>query len=341
MTLCPVYHRSTMVFSARFLCAVGLFWSTCCFGQSILSLSSASADPGGPVTLNISLDTAYPGRSAGLQWTLNSPPGEVASFTTVAGPAAASAQKSLYCANQTCLLAGINSTPLSNGVVATVTLTLSPTASGDLVVQLANPVEALLDGTGGSIMAANGIINVAAISVAIIPPTTDLYGAQSLQLSATVTGTTTSNVSWTMNPEVGSLSSRGLYTAPAIIMSPQIVTVTAISVADPIKSGSAVVNLLPPVAVTLSPSSIALEPWQITQFTANVSNTSNSALIWSLEPALGTISNGKYNAPTRIRSPQEVTVTVTSVADRTKSATAVITLVPFQLRHNRKFPARK
>jgi Bacterial Ig-like domain (group 2) len=329
-----------MLVGARFLYVLALLCSSCCFGQSVLSLSSASGEPGGPVTLNISFDTAYPGKSAALQWTLNSPAGEVASFNVVAGPAAESAQKSLYCVDQTCLLAGINSYPLGNGVIATVTLNLSSTATGNLVVQLSNPVEALLDGTGGSIMAANGIVNVAGLSVTVAPAFASLYGAQSLQLSATVTGTSDSNVTWTINPQMGTLSSSGLYTAPPTISAPQTILVTATSTANPTESGSVDLYLLPPVAVTLSPSTITLEPWQKLQFTANVGNASNSAVTWSLNPVLGSISNGEYTAPRSITKPQSVTVTATSVVDPTQTATAVITLVPFPLRGHRKFPPR-
>jgi len=311
--------------------ALQLIFGSCCFGQSVLSLSSASGQPGEPVTLNISFDTTYPGKAAALQWTLNSPSSEVASFNAVAGPAAASAQKSLYCANQTCLLAGINSNTLSTGVVAIVTLNLSPTASGNLVIELSNPVEALVNGSDGSITSTNGIVNVGAIAVAIKPSAGSLSAAQSLQLSATVAGTTNSNVTWTINPQVGALSSSGVYTAPALILTPQIVTVTATSAADPSAADSADVDLLP-VALTVSPSTISLQPWQTTQFTAQVSNTSNSAVVWSISPALGSISDGKYSAPRRIRKPESVTVTATSVADSTKSASAVIKLVPFPLR---------
>ncbi len=324
----------------RLFCAVGLLWAGCCFGQSILSLSSASGEPGALVRLNISLITAYPGSSAGLQWTLNSPAGGVAAFSTATGPAAASAQKSLYCANQTCLLAGVNSTPLSSGVVATVTLTLSPTATGNLVVQLSNPVEVLLDGTAGSITAVNGIVSVAAAGVTIAAGSTTLYGAQSLQLSATITGASNAGAIWTMNPQVGALSSSGLYTAPATIAMPQTIVVTATSVADPAKSASVDVYLLPPVAVTLIPSTVSLEPRKITQFTASVRNASNGTVVWSLSPNLGAISNGEYIAPSSIRTPQAVTVTATSVADPTKTGTATIELVPFPLRSPRRFPPR-
>ena len=232
-------------------------------------MSSASGAPGGQVTLNLTLNTAYPGTSQGLEWTLNSPSPEIASVTTTAGPAAVAAQKSLYCANQTCLLAGLNSSPLSDGVVATVTLTLSAAATGNLVVQVSNPVEALLDGTGGSITSANGIVSMEAISVTVTPTGASLHGAQSLQFSATVAGSMNPSVTWTMTPMIGALSSTGLYTAPQNISGNQTVILTATSVADPTKSASVTITLLPAVVVSVTPTAASLR--------ASLSNSVRSA----------------------------------------------------------------
>ena len=254
--------------------------------------------------MNLTLNTAYPGSSEGLEWTLNSPSPEVASVTTTAGPAAVAAQKSLYCANQTCLLAGLNSSPLSDGVVATVTLTLSAAATGNLVVQVSNPVEALLDGTGGSITSANGMVSVDAISVTVTPTGASLHGAQSLQFSATVAGSANPNVTWTMTPMIGVLSSSGLYTAPQNILGSQTVVVTATSVADPTKSASVTITLLPAVVVSVTPAAASLGASQTQQFTASVNNTSNTVVIWSLLPAIGTLSNGLYTAAASIPTAQ-------------------------------------
>jgi subtilase family serine protease len=91
-----------------------------------------------------------------------------------------------------------------------------------------------------------------------------------------------------------------------------------------------------PVSVTVSPSTASLWPndttddWpsSIQAFTATVSNTSNTAVTWSISPSEGSIdSSGAYTAPTvaaGLTSP--VTVTATSQADSTKTATATITL---------------
>lgn len=310
----------------RLISALVLFCWSSCFGQSVLSVSSASGTPGGQVSLNLSINTAYSGSSAGLQWTLNAPGPEVTSFTTIAGPAAVAAQKSLYCANQICLLAGSNSNPLSDGVIATVTFTLSPEATGNLAVQLSNPVEALLDGTGGSITAANGVISIVAISVTATPTAATLQSGQSIQLSAAVAGSTNSNVTWSMAPMVGSLSSSGLYTAPSTIAGTQTVVVTATSIADPTKSAGVTITLVP-VSVILSPSSASLSAAQTQQFTAAVSNTGNEGVTWSLSPAVGTISNGLYTAPVSIPSNQTVSVIASSVVDPTKVAVATVTLI--------------
>jgi uncharacterized protein (DUF1800 family) len=65
------------------------------------------------------------------------------------------------------------------------------------------------------------------------------------QLSATVTNSTSSTVTWEVNgivggsSSVGTISTTGLYTPPAAIPSPSTVTITAITVTNPSVSGSA------------------------------------------------------------------------------------------------------
>jgi|SRR5579871_233169 len=84
-----------------------------------------------------------------------------------------------------------------------------------------------------------------------------------------------------------------------------------------------------PVSVTITPGSSSLTASQGAQFYATVANTSNTAVTWSLSPAVGTLySGGYYAAPSSITNTQAVTVTATSVADPTKSASAVVTLNP-------------
>jgi subtilase family serine protease len=109
-------------------------------------------------------------------------------------------------------------------------------------------------------------------------------------------------------------------------------------------------NSTPPIAVSVSlasGSSASVFPndtadgWpaQTAQFTATVTNTSNTAVTWSLTSSTsctvtpspcGTISaTGLYTAPTVAAGlPTSVTVTATSVADTTKSGSATETITP-------------
>jgi Putative Ig domain len=78
------------------------------------------------------------------------------------------------------------------------------------------------------------------------------------------------------------------------------------------------------VVVTLTPATATVPAAGTAQFTALVSNTSNVAVTWSASP--GTISSaGLYQAPT-VNVNTAATVTATSVADPTKSATASVTI---------------
>jgi len=90
------------------------------------------------------------------------------------------------------------------------------------------------------------------ISVGVNPPTATLAASKTQQFGATVTGTSNSGVSWSVNPQVGSISSSGLYTAPAAISSTQQVTVTATSLADSKRTGLATITLTPPPTATAS-----------------------------------------------------------------------------------------
>ena len=93
------------------------------------------------------------------------------------------------------------------------------------------------------------------------------------------------------------------------------------------------------VSVTISPTSAALAAGQsqTAQFTATVSGTSNTAVSWSVNSVAGGNSttgtigaDGLYAAPETLpatASSQVVTVTATSMADSTKSASASVALV--------------
>jgi RHS repeat-associated protein len=91
------------------------------------------------------------------------------------------------------------------------------------------------------------------VTVSVTPATATLYGAQTQQFTATVTNTSNTAVTWTINPAgTGAINSSGLYTAPATISTQQTVTVTATSQANTAASASSVVTLMPKASQTIS-----------------------------------------------------------------------------------------
>ena len=104
-------------------------------GQTVsMNLSSASGTPGSTVVLNIQLTTSGVSPAA-LEWTVNAPAPDIQSITPSVGAAATGASKSMQCSGNTCVLYGLNANPIPNGTVATLSVQLAPTASGNLVVR--------------------------------------------------------------------------------------------------------------------------------------------------------------------------------------------------------------
>jgi hypothetical protein len=86
------------------------------------------------------------------------------------------------------------------------------------------------------------------MSMAVAPLKVLLSGSQTHAFSAAVSGSSNTGVTWSVSPNVGTVSAAGVYTAPDIINTAQTVTVTAVSLADASKSASAIVRLAAPVA---------------------------------------------------------------------------------------------
>ena len=81
------------------------------------------------------------------------------------------------------------------------------------------------------------------VSISVNPLQTTLYASQRQQFVATVAGSANTAVNWSVNPPVGSISSNGLYIAPASLTAAQTVTLTATSAANPSQSASATVSV--------------------------------------------------------------------------------------------------
>ena len=181
---------------------------------------------------------------------------------------------------------------------------------------------------------------VAPVTVSVSPATAELVAGSDRQFLATVTGTTNHAVTWSISGQgctglsCGTITASGFYGAPGVVPNPAQVKVTATSVADTSKSGSAVVTILPPVAVSIVPTAVQVASNGHRQFTATVTGTTDTAVDWTVSGSgcsgsgCGTISaGGLYTAPGKIPSPPQVTVKATSEADATKSASATVTIV--------------
>jgi len=181
------------------------------------------------------------------------------------------------------------------------------------------------------------------VSVTVSPASIHVAPGAQQQFAATVAGTGNQVVTWTLSGTgcsgvaCGQITGTGLYTAPKTIPNPNVVTVTAVSVAYPSASGAATVYVGAgsPVVVTVSPSSASVVVGKTQQFAAQVTGTSNTAVTWSVGgigcsgASCGTITqNGLYTAPSTQPTPSSVTVTATSQADSTRSGSATVTIAP-------------
>ena len=87
------------------------------------------------------------------------------------------------------------------------------------------------------------------------------------------------------------------------------------------------------VTITLSPTSASVNTGVTQQFTATVTNSTNTAVTWEVNGAVGGTNTvgfisttGLYTAPNVVPAPSTVTVIALSQADTTKSATASVTI---------------
>ncbi len=163
------------------------------------------------------------------------------------------------------------------------------------------------------------------VQVIVTALSSTVASGKTLQFSATVRNTTNSAVAW--HASIGSVSTTGLFTAP-LVSANTTATITASSVASPAASGSATVTIsasVPaPVKVVVSPGTASVVSGKTQQFTALVSNTSNTSVTW--KASSGSISAaGLYTAP-QVSSTTSATVTATSVAAPTVASSATVTI---------------
>ncbi len=162
------------------------------------------------------------------------------------------------------------------------------------------------------------------ITISISPAQATVGAAGTLQLSATVSGTSNTQVNWTAS--AGTISGSGstaTFTAPAQGGS---VTITARSQASADASATAQVTVTP-AAVSVSPAEAELLRGETLVFTASVTGTEQTGVNWSA--SCGTVQaqggSATFTAPD---APGSCTVTATSTLDSSRSGSASAATLP-------------
>lgn len=178
------------------------------------------------------------------------------------------------------------------------------------------------------------------ITVSVTPSSGSVVLGNQLTFTATVNNATDTSVNWSVNgvaggnSAVGTISTAGIYIAPADLPSPATVQITATSHADSTKSSSANVIITSDITLSLTPNpaSVELGATQRFQITVTSSGHPDIAVRWSLSGAAcpnscGTVdSSGTFIAPGILPSPASATLTAQSVADPSKQISTTVTI---------------
>jgi hypothetical protein len=170
-----------------------------------------------------------------------------------------------------------------------------------------------------------------------------------LPITALVTGLANTAVNWTVNgvangnSTYGTISGSGssiTYDAPSAVPTPATFNVTATSQANSSLSASVNVTITSGVVVSITTPTTPLNvvAGSAVKFQASVTGTANTGVNWTVngiadgDSTYGIISNpsqsSTYVAPFAVPSPATFNITVTSLADNTKSATVSVTITP-------------
>jgi len=130
--LSPTILKHTIAFILTCLSGATAFCQT-----DTLALSSAVASPGSTVSLNLSVTSPAGSEPAGIEWTLAYSPSDITAVSAIPGASANAAVKFISCApaagSYTCLLTGLDTTVMQNGVAAIVNVTLAPATTATTI----------------------------------------------------------------------------------------------------------------------------------------------------------------------------------------------------------------
>jgi hypothetical protein len=218
------------------------------------------------MALNLALSSVAGSEPASLQWTLTYPAASVSNISVAAGPAATAAGKSVSCASgsagYTCVLYGVNSSVITNGIVAVLTVTVA-SGAGSVIMGVSGAEAASLAGSGSTVtisVSING--STAAASISLV----SAIGITSLRCSPGTLGpnaSATCTVMLTQTAPVGGVtinisSNSSLLTVPASVVAGVNSTSVSFTAAAGAFTGSqtavvsAVIGSAVPVMATIS-----------------------------------------------------------------------------------------
>ena len=214
----------------------------------------------------------------------------------------------------------------SNASVATVS------SSGVVTAKSVGTATIIATTTDGSNLSATCQVTVTpqlATSITISQTTASIVVDKTLQLSATVTPSNTTNkaVTWSSsNTGIATVSSNGLVTAKAVGSA----TITVTTADGSNKRATCQVTVTPQLAtgVSLNKTSASIVVDKTLQLTATVtpSNTTNPAVTWkSSNTSIATVSSSGLVTAKAVGT---ATITVTTADGSNKSATCAVTVTP-------------
>jgi hypothetical protein len=192
-------------------------------------------------------------------------------------------------------------------------------------------------------------------SVAISPATATLAGNNRITLTASLNGTASNVLNWSVSGVSGGNTSLGQicvvgsspcqslssgtatqadYLAPGAIPAPNPVSVSVSSASNPSLTASAQITVINHVLVSVQPNNVTLPPLGVQGFTASVLGTDDQSVVWQIQGTgctpnslCGAISlAGTYTAPAVAPTPNTLTVVAISEDNDTQSATATVTI---------------
>jgi uncharacterized protein (DUF1800 family) len=252
----------------------------------IISASGVYTAPQFPPTPNTvtigAVETADASKTASSMVALENPAPQLVSITPTSIPVGAltlTASGSNFAPGATILF---GATALTTTRVSPTQLMATGTATTSQVGSIAVAVENPSPGPLTSAKLNAQIVGNPAMAVAVTPASATVRAGSTQSFTATVTGSSNTGVTWSVNgvaggnATTGTISAAGLYSAPANLANPNTVTVTASSAADATKKGNSGVTLENPIPVlsAVTPNTLGTGAFMLTLTGTGFVNTS-------------------------------------------------------------------